>query len=269
NVDPNAPESVHLCDFPASDAKYIDTDLEKYMDRVLKHVVLGRACRNTANIKNRQPIARMYIKDSIELPELYKEIIEEELNVKEIVFTQDASQFTTYKFKPQLKTLGPRYGKLVAAIGRALLEVDGNAVMAGFMKGEKLCMQVEGTDVELAETDVLTETARKEGFVSESDRDVTVVLDINLTPELIEEGFVREIISKVQTMRKEADFEVQDNIILYYGDNENIVGIMERNGGMIAADVLAVELRKGNGEGYTKEWNINGENATFTVQKAN
>ncbi len=267
NVDPDAPESVHLCDFPVVDPKYPDADLEKYMDRVLKHVVLGRACRNTANIKNRQPVARMYIKDSIVLPELYKDIIADELNVKEIVFTEDASQFTTYKFKPQLKTLGPRYGKLVPSIGKALQEVDGNAVMALFGRGEKLCMQVEGTDVELAETDVLIETARSEGFVSESDRDVTVVLDINLTPELVEEGFVREIISKVQTMRKEADFEVQDNIILYYGENARIAGIMERNRELISADVLAVKLLPGNGDGYTKEWNLNGENASFTVCK--
>ena len=266
-VDKKAPESVHLCDFPKVVESFIAPDLEKYMDRVLKLVVLGRACRNTANIKNRQPIGRMYIKDTLVLPDMYRDLIADELNIKEIVFTEDARHFTVYKFKPQLRTLGPRYGKLVPQIGRLLAEVDGNDVMERFGKGLKVNFEIDGTAVELAESDVLIETAQREGFVSESDRDMTVVLDTNLTPELIEEGFVREIISKIQTMRKEAGFEVQDHISVYYGENENISGIMERNGSLISDEVLALELRPGKGEGYGKEWNINGENVFLTVAR--
>ncbi len=268
NLDKNAPESIHLCDFPVANKDYVDADLENYMDRVLKLVVLGRACRNTANIKNRQPIGKMYIKDTVELPPMYRDIIAEELNVKEIVFTDDARKFTVYKFKPQLKTLGPRYGKLVPQIGKVLAEVDGNSVMEQFGRGEKYTFELDGTVIELAETDVLIETARKEGFVSESDRDMTVVLDTNLTPELVEEGFVREIISKIQTMRKEAGFEVQNHIIMYYGSNQRISGIIERNRTLIADEVLAEKLHSCDGEGYTKEWNINGESVIFTVSKA-
>lgn len=267
NIDKDAPESVHLCDFPAVNENYVDADLEKYMDRVLKLVVLGRACRNTANIKNRQPIGKMYIKDTEELPPMYRDIIADELNVKEIVFTEDARKFTVYKFKPQLKTLGPRYGKLVPQIGKVLSEADGNAVMERFGKGEKFVFEIDGTAIELAESDVLIETAQKEGFVSESDRDIAVVLDTNLTPELVEEGFVREIISKVQTMRKEAGFEVQDHIRLYYGNNPRISGIMERNKALVADEVLADQVLSAGGEGYGKEWNINGEAVAFTVSK--
>ncbi len=267
NIDKNAPESVHLCDFPAVNENYVDADLEKYMDRVLKLVVLGRACRNTANIKNRQPIGKMYIKDTEDLPPMYRDIIADELNVKEIVFTEDARKFTVYKFKPQLKTLGPRYGKLVPQIGKVLAEVDGNAVMERFGKGEKFVFEIDGTAIELAESDVLIETAQKEGFVSESDRDIAVVLDTNLTPELVEEGFVREIISKVQTMRKEAGFEVQDHIRLYYGNNPRISSIMERNKALVADEVLADQVFSAGGEGYAKEWNINGEAVEFMVSK--
>jgi isoleucyl-tRNA synthetase len=267
SVDKKAPESVHLCDFPKVAESFLDPDLEKYMDHVLKLVVLGRACRNTANIKNRQPIGRMYIKDTLVLPDMYRDLIADELNIKEIVFTEDARHFTVYKFKPQLRTLGPRYGRLVPQIGRLLAEVDGNDVMERFRKGGTVNFEVDGTSVELAEADVLIETAQREGFVSESDRDMTVVLDTNLTPELIEEGFVREIISKIQTMRKEADFEVQDHIRVYYGENGNISGIMERNRALISDEVLAAELRPGRGEGYGKEWNINGENVFFTVAR--
>ncbi len=267
NIDKNAPESIHLCDFPAANEKFVDADLEKYMDRVLKLVVLGRACRNTANIKNRQPIGKMYIKDNAELPAMYQDIIAEELNVKEIIFTDDARRFTVYKFKPQLKTLGPRYGKLVPQIGKVLAEVDGNEVMERFGKGEKFTFELDGTAIELAESDVLIETARKEGFVSESDRDMTVVLDTNLTPELVEEGFVREIISKIQTMRKEAGFEVQDHIRVFFGSNPKISGIMEKNKALVADEVLADQLLPSSGEGYVKEWNINGETVEFTVSK--
>lgn len=288
SVDKNAHESVHLCDYPVANPKYVDADLENYMDHVLKLVVLGRACRNTANIKNRQPIGKMYINvkghtsarsgelgsevcpslnDNATLPVMYTDIIRDELNVKEVVFTDDARKFTVYKFKPQLKTLGPRYGKLVPQIGKVLAEVDGNDVMERFGKGEKLSFELDGTLIELAETDVLIETVRKEGFVSESDRDITVVLDTNLTPELIEEGFVREIISKIQTMRKEADFEVQDHIKVFYGSNAKIAGIMERNKALVSDEVLAHEIMPGSGEGYEKEWNINGEAAVFVVSK--
>lgn len=267
NIDKNAPESVHLCDFPEANRNYLDEALEKNMDRVLKLVVLGRACRNTANIKNRQPIGRMYIKDDAELPDMYRGIIAEELNVKEIIFTDDARKFTVYKFKPQLKTLGPKYGKLVPQIGKLLSEVDGNEVMERFAKGESFTFDLDGTDVVLAETDVLIETARREGFVSESDREITVVLDTNLTPELIEEGFVREIISKIQTMRKEAGFEVQDHIRIYYGSNLKISAIMERNKGLVSDEVLADQIVSSSGKGYTKEWNINGEAVEFTVRR--
>ncbi|NJD03656.1 MAG: isoleucine--tRNA ligase [Ruminiclostridium sp.] len=267
NIDEKAPESIHLCDFPTANEKYVDADLERYMDRVLKLVVLGRACRNTANIKNRQPIGKMYIKDDVSLPVMYRDIIAEELNVKEIIFTDDARKFTVYKFKPQLKTLGPRYGKLVPQIGKALAGVDGNDVMERFGKGEKFTFELDGTAIELAESDVLIETARKEGFVSESDRDMTVVLDTNLTPELVEEGFVREIISKIQTMRKEAGFEVQDHIRVYYGSNPKITGIMERNKAQVSDEVLADRLLPSSGEGYAKEWNINGETVEFSVSK--
>lgn len=305
SVDKNAPESVHLCDYPVANQKYIDADLEKYMDNVLQLVVLGRACRNTANIKNRQPIGKMYIKvkghsftgsddigskecpslnvkgrsstgsdeigskecPSAGLPAMYTDIIKEELNIKEIVYTDDAGRFTVYKFKPQLKTLGPRYGKLVPHIGKILTEVDGNDVMKRFGEGEKLTFELDGTQIELAESDLLIETAQKEGFVSESDRDITVILDTNLTAELIEEGFVREIISKVQTMRKEAGFEVQDHIKVYYGDNSKIAEIMENNKAVVSDEVLAQDIKAGNGEGYQKEWNINGETVVFVVSK--
>jgi isoleucyl-tRNA synthetase len=267
SVDANAPESVHLCDFPVVEKKYIDSELETNMDKVLKLVVLGRACRNTANIKNRQPIAQMYIKAEGELPGMYQDLIADELNIKKIEFTEDAANFTTYKFKPQLRTLGPKYGKLVPKIGEYLSKVDGSAFMARFNKEGKVAFEVEGTAVELELSDVLVETAQKEGFVSESDRDMTVVLDTNLTPELIEEGFVREIISKLQTMRKEAGFEVQDHIRVFCGDNEKINGIFERNGALICDEVLAESLKSSAGEGYAKEWSINGENVRFTVAK--
>jgi isoleucyl-tRNA synthetase len=267
SVDANALESVHLCDFPVVEKKYINSELETNMDKVLKLVVLGRACRNTANIKNRQPIAQMYIKAEGELPRMYQDLIADELNIKKIEFTEDAANFTTYKFKPQLRTLGPKYGKLVPKIGEYLSKVDGSAFMARFNKEGKVAFEVEGTAVELELSDVLVETAQKEGFVSESDRDMTVVLDTNLTPELIEEGFVREIISKLQTMRKEAGFEVQDHIRVFYGDNEKINGIFERNGALICDEVLAESLKPSAGEGYAKEWSINGENVRFTVAK--
>jgi len=267
SVDPNAPESVHLCDYPKVQEKFIDAELETNMDKVLKLVVLGRACRNTANVKNRQPIGTMYFKADMELPQMYVDLVTDELNVKRILYTNDAGAFTTYKFKPQLRTLGPRYGKLVPKIGEYLANVAGNEFMNRFNTDGKVSFELEGTAVELELSDVLVETVQKEGFVSETDRDLTVVLDTNLTAELVEEGFVREIISKLQTMRKEAGFEVQNHIRVYYGDNERISGIFERNRALISEEVLADEVLASSGEGYSKEWNINGENVSFTVAK--
>lgn len=268
NIDSTAPESVHLCDFPQYDENFIDKELERNMENVLKVVVLGRSCRNTANIKNRQPIGKMYLKADFELPEEYRELILDELNIKEIIFIDDTRQFTEYKFKPQLKTLGPKYGKLIPKISQALSKVDGFEVMENFKNGKTIFLNIEGTTIELAESDVLVEVTQKEGFVSETQRGVTVVFDVNLTPQLIEEGFVREIISKVQTMRREADFEVQDRIRLYYNNNAKIAGIMKRNAKEISDEVLAVEINEGTIEGYSKEWSINGEKVSFTVARA-
>ncbi len=267
NIDSNAPKSVHLCDFPVVDEKIIDKELEKNMELVLKLVVLGRACRNTANIKNRQPIARIYVKAGFELPGIFNELVKDELNVKEVVFTEDARRFTRYKFKPQLRTLGSKYGKLVPQIAKVLTEIDDNMVMEKFAKGEMVTFELEGKTIELAEADVLIETSQKDGFVSEADKDTTVVLDTNLTPELVEEGFVREIISKIQTMRKEAGFEVQDHIKLYFADNTKISEIIERNKAIISDETLADEITQGSSDGYSKEWNINGEKVNFTVKK--
>jgi isoleucyl-tRNA synthetase len=266
-IDPSAQESVHLCDFPSVKKEFIDTELEANMDKVLEVVVLGRACRNAANIKNRQPIGKMYVKADGELPEMYRDLIADELNIKQIQFTDDATGFTTYKFKPQLRTLGPRYGKLVPKIGQYLGQADGNELMNKFNKDGKVTFELDGTNVELELSDVLYETAQKEGFVSESDNGITVVLDTNLTPELLEEGFVREIISKLQTMRKEAGFEVQDHIIVYYGENEMISSIIEKNNSLICDEVLAEKILPGKGEGYSKEWSINGHMVGFTVKK--
>jgi len=267
NIDSEAPKSVHLCDFPVADEKFIDKELEKNMDLVLKLVVLGRACRNSANIKNRQPVARIYVKSDFVLPEMFVELIKDELNVKEVVFTDDARQFTKYKFKPQLRTLGAKYGKLIPHITKVLTEIDDTMVMDKFSKGEMVTFEIEGTTVELAESDVLIETSQKEGFVSETERDTVVVLDTNLTPELIEEGFVREIISKIQTMRKEAGFEVQDHIKIYFANNAKIAEIIERNKTVIGEETLADEIAEGSGSGYSKEWNINGEKVNFAVEK--
>lgn len=266
SVDCDAAESVHLCDYPAVRENFIDTALEENMDNALKLVVLGRACRNTANIKNRQPIGTMYVAGNVEaLPEMYMAQILDELNVKKILFTDDASAFTTYRFKPQLRTLGPKYGRLVPEIGDYLSKVDGNEFMDRFNKEGSASFCLGGNEVRLELADVLVETVQKECFVTESDRGISVVLDTNLTPELLEEGFVREIISKLQTMRKEAGFEVQDHIIVYYGDNDKINAIFERNKTLIADEVLADELLPSKGSGYGKDWSINGESVSFTV----
>ena len=267
NLDKDAKESIHLCDFPAVKEEWIDAELEKDMDLVLKVVVLGRAARNAANIKNRQPIGKMFVKADLELPDFFRQIIEEELNVKNAEFTQDVSAFTTYTFKPQMRTLGPKYGKLLNAIRTALTEVDGNAAMNDLNTKGILKLDIDGNEVELTPEDVLTEMTQKEGYVSETDNGITVVLDTNLTEELLEEGFVREIISKIQTMRKEADFEVMDHITVSAENNDKLFDIIKKNEDTIKNDVLADEMILGQAKGYTKEWNINGENIVLGVEK--
>ena len=263
----DAPKSVHLCDFPVADEALIDTNLEYNMELVLSAVVAGRAARNTANIKNRQPIGNMYIKADKALDSMYLDIIREELNVKNVEFRDDISDFTGYSFKPQLRTLGKKYGKLIPAISEYLKSNDGVKLMNELKETGAIRFEAEGTQIELAEDDLLIETSQLEGFVSESYKTTSVVLDTNLTPELIEEGFVREIISKIQTMRKEAGFEVLDRIKVYHQGNEVIEGIFARNGESIANDVLALEIVSGSCAGYTKEWNINGETVTLGVEK--
>ncbi|HIU03592.1 MAG TPA: isoleucine--tRNA ligase [Candidatus Onthocola gallistercoris] len=268
SIDKTAPESIHLCDFPTVNESQIDKELEKNMDMVLDIVVLGRACRNAANIKNRQPIGKMYVKASEQLPEYYQEIVEDELNVKEMIFTDDVSAFTSYSFKPQLRTVGPKYGKKLGAIRQMLAEVDGNKAMAEVRSTGRLMFSIDGEDVELLEEDLLIDAAQTEGFVSDTERNMTVVLDIRLTDELIEEGFVREVISKVQTMRKEADFEVTDHIVVYMKDNEKLEEIVKKNSEAIQKEVLAEEISFGAADGYVKDWTINGEKVTMGVKKA-
>ena len=267
SIDKTAPESIHLCDFPVAKEEWINTGLEKDMDEVLEIVVMGRACRNTANIKNRQPIGTMFIKADKELSDFYKEIIEDELNIKKVVFTQDVRDFTTYTFKPQLKTVGPKYGKLLGGIRQHLAALDGNAAMDELNEKGVLHFEVNGEAVDLTKDDLLIDMAQMEGYVSEGDGDVTVVLDTNLTPELLEEGFVREIISKIQTMRKEAGFEVMDRIAVSYEGNDKIAGIFKKNAAIIKAEVLADEILEEQTVGYVKEWSINGEQVTLGVEK--
>ena len=266
-LDKSAPESIHLCAFPEANEAYIDTELEACMDEVLHVVVLGRAARNLANIKNRQPIGKMYIKAVKELSEFYVEIIEDELNVKKAEFKEDVSDFTSYSFKPQLRTVGPKYGKQLGGIKKYLSEADGNQAMAELKTKGAICFAVDGVAVSLTEEDLLIEMAQVEGYVSQQDNYVTVVLDTNLTPELIEEGFVREIVSKIQTMRKEADFQVTDKIMVYVDNNERIAEIITNNADSIKSDILAETIFLGEMKGFTKEWNINGETVTFGVSQ--
>ncbi len=266
-VDANAPMSIHLCDFPEVNYDMIDAELEKYMDVVLKIVVMGRACRNTANIKNRQPIGQMFVKAATELPEFFVEIIEEELNVKEVIFKEDISDYTSYSFKPQLRTVGPKYGKFLGKIKQELETIDGHAAMAQLKSTGVLKLDVPGADVALAEEDLLITMTQMEGYNSEGDNEVTVVLDTNMTPELLEEGFVREIISKVQTMRKEAGFEVMDQILITYDANQKVQDIFTANADTILSEVMAVGIECGQTKGYTKEWNINGEHVELGVEK--
>ena len=267
SVDANAPESIHLCDYPVVNEQWIDTELETNMDELLKIVVMGRACRNTANIKNRQPIGQMYVKAEKDLPEFYLDIIADELNVKEVSFTSDVEAFTTYTFKPQLRTVGPKYGKFLKGIQQALAELDGNAAMASLKADGVLRLPEVDASIELSEEDLLITMTQKEGYVTENDPSMTVVLDTNLTEELLEEGFVREIISKIQTMRKEADFEVMDQIAVYYQGSEKVNSIFTKNCDTIKKEVLATEITSGDQGEYKKEWNINGETVTLGVSK--
>ena len=267
SVDKSAKESIHLCDFPKVNEAHIDKELEENMERVLKIVVLGRACRNKSNIKNRQPIGKMFVKAEFELPEFFKEIITEELNIKEVEFTEDVRAFTSYSFKPQLRTVGPKYGKFLGKIKEALANLDGNAAMDKINAGEPLTFDFDGNEVVLEKEDLLIDMAQVEGYVSESDGNVTVVLDTNLSEELIEEGFVREVISKIQTMRKEAGFEVMDKIIVNVDKNAKIEDIINNNLDEIKLEVLAEKVEFGKMSGYSKEWNINGENVSLGVEK--
>ena len=266
-VDPDAPESIHLCDFPVAEENHIDAELEANMEEVLKIVVMGRACRNTANIKNRQPIGQMFVKAEHVLPEFFSDIVKDELNVKKVTFTDDVRAFTSYSFKPQLKTVGPKYGKLLGGIRQALTGVDGNAAMDELKADGCLKLEINGNEVVLTEEDLLIDAAQMEGYVSEQNADITVVLDTNLTPELIEEGFVRELISKIQTMRKEAGFEVMDKIRVYAKGNEKISDILTRFCDQIKDEVLAESIELDQLQGYEKEWNINGEKVVLSVEK--
>ena len=267
SIDASAPESIHLCDFPEVHENWIDPKMEEDMADLLEIVVMGRAARNTANIKNRQPIGTMYVKSEFQLSEFYKEIIEDELNVKEVVFKDDIADFISYSFKPQMRTVGPKYGKLLNKIKTVLSELDGNKAMAELKSTGELKLDIDGQEIVLLEEDLLINMAQMEGYVSESDHTITVVLDTNLTPELIEEGFVRELVSKIQTMRKEAGFEVMDKIRVYAKDNDKIVDIMKNHGDEIKSEVLAEDIVTGETKGYEKEWNINSEKVTMAVER--
>lgn len=277
SIDKDAPESVHLCDFPVAKEAWIDKKLEEDMEAVLKVVVMGRACRNGANIKNRQPIGMMFVKAPVALDRFYQDIIKEELNVKEVSFTDDVRAFTTYTFKPQLRTVGPKYGKQLGGIQKELAALDGNAAMDELDAKGALKFDIGGVDVELSKDDLLIEMVQKEGYISEADNTVTVVLDTHLTEELIEEGFVYEVISKIQTMRKEADYEVMDHIEVVVDKNEKIAGIIAKNQAMIAGKVLADQMTAGTVESSAKggaaeewsikEWNVNGEEVTIGIRK--
>jgi isoleucyl-tRNA synthetase len=267
SIDKDAPESIHLCDFPVVETSYIDKELEDNMENVLDAVVMGRACRNEAAIKNRQPISRMYIKADFTLDSFYTDIIKDELNVKEVVFADDVRDFTSYTFKPQLRTVGPKYGKQLGGIQKKLAALDGNAAMDELSANGKLAFDVDGTAVELTKDDLLIDMTQKDGYVSQEDNRMTVVLDANLTEELIEEGFVYEIISKIQTMRKESGFEVMDHIRVSLNGNEKLASIAAANAESISGKVLAEELTSGKEYAVSKEWNVNGENVVISVEK--
>ena len=266
SIDKDAPESVHLCDFPTADESFIDKKLEEDMEELLHVVVLGRGARAGAGVKNRQPIAKMFVKVPDGLSEYFVDIIRDELNVKEVIFTDEVEQYISYVFKPQLKTLGPKYGKLLGGIRNALSAIDGQAAMKELNEKGFLSFEIDRTAVKLERDDLLIESKQTEGFEASSDYGITVVLDTTLTPELIEEGFVREIISKIQTMRKESGFEIMDNITIYQSGNDTIRGIMERNAEEIMGDTLALSIVYEKG-GNSKDWNLNGEETVLGVEK--
>ena len=267
SIDASAPESVHLCDFPEVKEAWIDPELEANMDLVLKIVVMGRACRNSANIKNRQPIGQMYVKAEKTLPDYFVDIIGDELNVKKVDFTEDVSAFTTYTFKPQLRTVGPKYGKFLGGIQTALASLDGNAAMAQLAAEGALTLPEVDDSIRLTEDDLLITMTQMEGYVTESDAAITVVLDTHMTDELLEEGFVRELVSKIQTMRKEAGFEVTDHIDVVYEAGQKAAEIFEKYGDQIGGEVLAESVKPGSEGEYAKEWNINGEKVTLAVTR--
>ena len=267
NIDKDAPISIHLCDYPEVQEEFIDSELEENMDEVLKCVVFGRAARNTSNIKNRQPIANMFIKSEKTLPEFFVDIIKDELNIKNVEWKEDVSEFSTYTFKPQLRTVGPKYGKFLGGIKEYLAAVDGNKAMQTLKSEGVLKFTVNDTEIALAEEDLLIDVAKSDDYVTEGDNYVTVVLDTRLTPDLIEEGYVREIISKIQSMRKEADFNVTDRIKVYTEGNDKIAGIIASNADTIKTAVLADELISGSATGFVKDWNINGEDVKMGVAK--
>ena len=265
-VDKNAPESIHLCDFPEVNESMIDPELEASMDEVLKVVVFGRAARNTANIKSRQPIANMYIKAAKTLDDYFVDILRDELNVKNVEFKEDLSAFTAYSFKPQLRTVGPKYGKHLNAIKEYLANVDGNKAMSELKADGVIKFTADDTEIALAEEDLLIEVAKMDGYVTEGDNYVTVVIDTTLTPELIEEGYVREVISKIQTMRKDSDFQVTDRIKVYVTGNAKIAEVMEKNADEIKRVVLGDAFVMDAACDNSKEWNINGEKVTIGVE---
>ena len=267
SVDQDAPESIHLCDFPAVEEAFIDGKLEESMEEVLDAVVMGRACRNEANIKNRQPVSKMYVKADFTLSDFYKDIIADELNVKEVIFTDDVRDFTSYTFKPQLRTVGPKYGRLLGGIQKTLAALSGNEAMDALNRDGRLSFDIDGAAVELSKEDLLIEVSQKEGYVSQEDNRMTVVLDTNLTDELVEEGFVYEIISKIQTMRKDAGFEVMDHIRVSLSGNDRLSAIAERNRDAICTKVLADGFTKEAGYAVSREWNVNGENVVISIEK--
>ncbi len=264
----DAPESIHLCDFPTADAAHIDRELEADMEEVLSAVNMGHACREDAGIKNRQPLSRMYIKADLELGAFYRDIIADELNVKEVVFTDDVRGFTTYTFKPQLRTVGPKYGKQLGGIKKALAALEGNAAMDELNASEALRFEVDGVAVELKRDDLLIDMTQKEGYVSQEDNKMTIVLDTNLTEELVEEGFVYELISKIQNMRKDAGFEVMDHIKVSLNENEKLSALAQRNSAAICSKVLADVLTSGEDFAVSKEWdNVNGERVVISLER--
>ena len=265
--DKTAPASIHLCDFPTANEKLIDKELEERMDEVLKIVFLGRACRNGAAIKNRQPLAKLYVGADFTLPEFFTEIVEDELNIKTIEFTKDLSAFTSYSFKPQLRTVGPKYGKHLSAIRTYLSGIDGNAAMSELNEKGAITFEDAGETISLAKDDLLIESAKTPGYESAADYGITVVIDTNLTEELIEEGFVREIVSKIQTMRKDSGFEVMDHINIYVSDNDRVEAIAEKNKDSIKRETLGIELVIGKTPENAKEWDINGEKVMLAVEK--